>query len=434
MAAVTAVIVAGLTVATYVAIRHELSWQVNLTLQRTVADLESEDPPMGWASTPSCSLRGPAICVQTIPEGTPPGGLGPAGLPIPSESAKVANGSNDHVFSDIRIHGAAGRMLTRYVPGGAVQIAVQSQTYENSVGRLRTVLLLLGGAGIVLAAGGGWLVARSGMRPVTRLTDTAELIAATGDPSRRAELPVPADDQGRNEVARLAASFDTMLDVLERSLAAQRQLIADASHELRTPLTALKTNIDILAFGDRATPEQRARAVKALNTQVGSVTELVNDLIELARGKEPPALIEEVRLDEVVETAVETARTTWPELTFTAEIAAPVLVDGVPARLLRLISTLLDNAAKFSPADGTVEITLTADPRPDLTIRDHGPGIAPEDLPHIFDHFYRAPSARSLPGSGLGLAMARQIATAHHATLTAHTLPTPGALLHLRFT
>ncbi len=167
----------------------------------------------------------------------------------------------------------------------------------------------------------------------------------------------------------------------------------------------------------------------------------MNDLIELARDEEPLPLVEEVRIAELAEQMVAMARTHWPRVPFELEIgpgAAEAVRPGVPARLARLLTNLLDNAAKFSPPDAPVEVGLTAygDGSGDgleLTVRDHGPGIAPEDLPYVFDRFYRAEAARALPGSGLGLAMARQIARAHGAELTASAAPGGGALFTVVF-
>ncbi len=278
-------------------------------------------------------------------------------------------------------------------------------------------------------------MSRTGLAPVARLTATAERIAATRDAGHRIELPAgpPARE---DEVTRLATSFNTMLGELEQSVTAQRRLVADASHELRTPLTALRTNAELLARADRLTDAQRDRASAALGRQLRAVTTLVNDLIELARDEEPQPLVEQVRPAALLEHAVGTAREHWPEITFTTAIApsaAGLTIPGVPPRLSRLLSNLLDNAAKFSPPGGPVEaeLTFTSDELY-LSIRDHGPGIAADDLPHVFDRFYRAKTARALPGSGLGLAMARQIARAHGAELTAERAPGGGAMFRLR--
>lgn len=293
------------------------------------------------------------------------------------------------------------------------------------------LLAVIGAAGVLLAAGLGYWVSRTGLAPVARLTATAERIASTRDPRHRIELP-PGPPGRQDEVTRLAASFNTMLGELEQSVTAQRRLVADASHELRTPLTALRTNAELLARADRLTDAQRDRAAGALARQLREVTGLVNDLIELARDEEPTPLLEEVRLASLAEHAVTAARAHWPSTPFTLHIApdaAETVRPGVPARLTRLLTNLLDNAAKFSPAGLPVEVELTASrhagsgtgtgQRLELTVRDHGPGITTEDLPYVFDRFYRAETARALPGSGLGLAMARQIARAHGAELTA---------------
>lgn len=170
------------------------------------------------------------------------------------------------------------------------------------------------------------------------------------------------------------------------------------------------------------------------------MTGLVNDLIELARDEEPQPLVEQVRLGALVEHCAQAARTHWPAVPFQVRVPAePVVVPGVPARLSRLLGNLLDNAAKFSRGGLPVEVELVPGLAgvpgrgPELTVRDHGPGIAAEDLPHVFDRFYRAGAARALPGSGLGLAMARQIARAHAAELTAEVAPGGGALFRLTF-
>lgn len=290
---------------------------------------------------------------------------------------------------------------------------------------------MIGAAGVLLAAGLGYWVSRTGLAPVARLTATAERIASTRDPRHRIALP-PGPPGREDEVTRLATSFNTMLGELEQSVTAQRRLVADASHELRTPLTALRTNAELLARADRLTDAQRDRAAGALARQLREVTGLVNDLIELARDEEPTPLLEEVRIAALAEHTVAAARAHWPGTPFTIHMApdaAETVQPGVPSRLTRLLTNLLDNAAKFSPEGLPVEVELTASrhagsgsgsgERLELTVRDHGPGITTEDLPYVFDRFYRAETARALPGSGLGLAMARQIARAHGAELTA---------------
>lgn len=309
----------------------------------------------------------------------------------------------------------------------------------RAVGDRTPVLALTATAGVLLAALLGYWVARTGLAPVTRLTAMAERIAATRDPRHRIELPPPGPGRGaEDEVTRLAGSFNTMLGELEQSVTAQRRLVADASHELRTPLTALRTNAELLARGERLTAEQRERASLALGRQLREVTGLVNDLIELARDEEPQLLVEQVRLAPLVEYCVGAARAHWPGVEFRvrtpAREEALAVVAGVPARLSRLLGNLLDNAAKFSPGGAEVEVGLrVSGGRAEVTVRDHGPGIAEADLPYVFDRFYREGAARALPGSGLGLAMARQIARAHAAELAVEGAPGGGALFRLTF-
>jgi two-component system sensor histidine kinase MprB len=215
-----------------------------------------------------------------------------------------------------------------------------------------------------------------------------------------------------------------MLEALERSQRAQRRLVADASHELRTPLTSLRTNLEVLArngLGDA----DRDHLRRDLVAQLEELTGLVGDLVELARDEEPePPPDEDVRLDALVAAAVARARRHAPHVGFRLD-AEPVLVRGVPARLDRAVANLLDNAAKYS---ATVEVRLRGG---ELTVRDFGPGIAPEDRAQVFDRFYRAPEARGRPGSGLGLAIVRQVAESHGGTVSAEAAPGGGALLRL---
>jgi two-component system sensor histidine kinase MprB len=216
-------------------------------------------------------------------------------------------------------------------------------------------------------------------------------------------------------MARLARSFNTMLEALDESLRAQRRLVADASHELRTPLTSLRTNIEVLARSDAMPQDERRRILRDVVEQIDEVTALVSDLVELARGDAPPEASERVRLDEVVAHAADQAATHYPHLRFQID-AHPSIVQAIPGRLERAVSNLLDNAGKWSPPGEAVEVSV-GDGR--VSVRDHGPGIDASDLPYIFDRFYRAPAARGLPGSGLGLAIVRQVAVALGGTVAA---------------
>ncbi|MEU3839322.1 HAMP domain-containing sensor histidine kinase [Streptomyces sp. NPDC028635] len=432
-----AVVAVGMCAAAFLVIRHELLHQLDLHLTQSarLAAQQYRHEPVGVVQGECRYLAAPA-CAQLVPAQAAQDPVQPYLLPVTQATREVASGSRGAYYRHLELAGHSARMLTTHLGDGrALQVAVRSDTVDRGVRQAAGLLSVVGASGVLLAGALGFWVSRTGLAPVSRLTATAERIAATRDARHRIELP--PERAGRDdEITRLAASFNTMLGELEESVSARRRLVADASHELRTPLTALRTNAELLARSSRLTDAQRERAATALSRQLREVTVLVNDLIELAREEEPDPLIEDVRLTAVVTHAVDAARDHWPAVPFLLCVdpdAEAATVAGVPARLSRLLSSLLDNAAKFSPPGRPVEVTLTRPPgHLELTIRDHGAGIAGEDLPYVFDRFYRARTARALPGSGLGLAMARQIARAHHADLTAEHAPGGGALFRLR--
>ena len=223
-----------------------------------------------------------------------------------------------------------------------------------------------------------------------------------------------------------------MLDAVQEATDRQRQLVADASHELRTPLTSLRTNVEVLAHAHRLEPEDREALVTGIMSGLDDLTALVSDTVELARGEEQAALFEELRFDLLVQRCVDRAAAHWPKAAFRPELGE-CLVVGVTDRLAKAVRNLLDNAAKFSPEGGRVEVRTTPgrDGTLTLTVRDHGPGIPEPDLPHVFDRFYRAASARDLPGSGLGLAIVAQVAVGHGGGVTATAAPGGGAEFRL---
>jgi two-component system sensor histidine kinase MprB len=285
------------------------------------------------------------------------------------------------------------------------------------------VLLLVSLGGVAVAVWLGWVVSRTALRPVAQLTEAAEHVARTRDLSRRISTGTSDDELGR-----LGTSFNTMLEALEASQNAQRQLVADASHELRTPLTSIRTNIEVLAAENALSTEDRRRLVEDLVGQLEELTLLMSDLVDLARGDEPDLATDDVRLDHLVVETVERARRNAPDKRFHVQVE-PCVVHGMPARLERAVMNLLDNAAKWSPQGGVVEVTLKDG---ELSVRDHGPGIAESDIPFVFDRFYRAPAARGLPGSGLGLAIVRQVAESHGGAVAVESPNGGGACLRLR--
>jgi two-component system sensor histidine kinase MprB len=341
-------------------------------------------------------------------------------LPVSAAAKAVAAGTHGAFLEDAQADGAHVRVIT--VPsadGTAVQVARPLSEVDTTLSRLRLVLLLVSLGGIAAAAVLGRTVARRALKPVEELTEAAEHVAHTRDLSRRMTA------EGTDELSRLAASFNTMLEALDASQAAQRQLVADASHELRTPLTSLRTNLEVLARGDVLPPAERERLLRRATGQLEELSVLVGDLVDLARGAEAEAEPEVVRLDLLVEEAVDRARAHAPDAHFAVELS-PTLVAGVPSRLHRAVSNLLDNAVKWSPRGEVIEVTTSGG---EVAVRDHGPGIADDDLPFVFDRFYRATSARGLPGSGLGLAIVRQVAESHGGRAWAEHAPGGGARL-----
>ena len=307
-------------------------------------------------------------------------------------------------------------------PGQALVIAQSLEPQERTLAKLGFVMLLFGLAGVVAAAAAGWAVARNGLRPVRRLTVAVEDIARTEDLT---PLPVEGDD----EIARLAGAFNQMLTAVAASRDRQRRLVADAGHELRTPLTSLRTNLDLLAQADEhpdgmagLPPEARAELLDDVRAQIEELTTLIGDLVELARDEPLTHVVESVDLAEVVDRALARVRRRAPGLPFEVT-TAPWWVVGEAAALERAVTNLLDNAAKWSPSDGRVTVRVSAGV---LTVDDQGPGIDPEDLPHVFERFYRARESRGMPGSGLGLSIVRQVVERHAGTVTAERRPGGG--------
>ncbi|GAU64725.1 putative two-component histidine kinase [Streptomyces sp. NBRC 110611] len=293
---------------------------------------------------------------------------------------------------------AAGNQL-------AISIATPMDQVTEPLNQLALVLLIVAGVGVLGAATAGMWVARAGLRPVDRLTDAVEHVARTEDLTLR--IPAEGDD----EIARLSRSFNAMTAALAASRDLQQQLIADAGHELRTPLTSLRTNIDLLVRSERSGRAIPAADKEALLTsvkaQMGELAALIGDLQELSRPSAPgQSAVDVVALHDIVGTALERARLRGPSLTLTASVD-PWYVRAEPAALERAVVNLLDNAVKFSPPGGTIEVRLSGG---ELTVRDHGPGIPQDELPHVFERFWRSPSARSLPGSGLGLSIVARTA------------------------
>ncbi|MFB6822383.1 sensor histidine kinase [Streptomyces virginiae] len=287
----------------------------------------------------------------------------------------------------------------------ALSVAKPLADIDKPLSTLAWVLLLVCGIGVVGAGAAGLWVARAGLQPVDELTDAVEHIARTED------LTVRIPDEGDDEIARLSRSFNSMTAALASSQERQAQLIADAGHELRTPLTSLRTNIELLArseeTGRAIPPDDRRELLASVKAQMTELASLIGDLQELSRpDAASPGPLQVVALHEIAGSALSRARLRGPELRFDSDLR-PWYVRGEAAALERAIVNVLDNAVKFSPPGGTVEVSLRAGR---LIVRDHGPGIPAEDLPHVFERFWRSESARALPGSGLGLSIVARTA------------------------
>ncbi len=352
------------------------------------------------------------------------------GLPVTQRVRDVAEGQSGSFYMDATVAGTHLRVLTLPGPRGtAVQVARSLEEVDSSLDRIKTFLFFIALGGIGGAAALGLLVSRTALAPVRRLTEATERVTETGDLTER------IDAGGRDELSRLAGSFNAMLGALEESTRAleesaraQRQLVADASHELRTPLTSLRTNFEVLMSDPAISPEERRRLLDDVVEQIGEMTTLIGEVIELARGDRLPAESEDVRLDLLTAGAVERSRRDRPAVAFTTSLSEST-VHGDPASLERAIGNLLDNAAKWSPPGGPVEVGVEDGT---VTVRDHGPGIEEEDIPYVFDRFYRSRSARPLPGSGLGLAIVRQVAEAHGGSVVAERAEGGGTRVTLR--
>jgi two-component system sensor histidine kinase MprB len=345
-------------------------------------------------------------------------------LPVTDEVKSVASGKRAEVFFNTHAYGQHVRILGVQYPGGAVAVEVARSLTDtdHALSRIKLFLFLIAGFGIAVAAGLGLVVSRAALAPVRRLTETAEEVSETRDLSRRIDV------HGRDELSRLASMFNTMLAALEDSARAQRQFVSDASHELRTPLTSLRTNIEVLSRQDALPPGEREKLMRDVSEQLVEMSALVAELVELARDVEHPQEAEDVRLDLVAAEAIERTRRNRPGVTFNPSLDES-LVRGVPATIERAVSNLLDNAAKWSPPGGQVDVVVHDG---EVAVRDRGPGIAEEDVPFIFDRFYRAPSARSMPGSGLGLAIVRQVADTHGGTIAVEAPEGGGTRMRLR--
>jgi two-component system sensor histidine kinase MprB len=315
------------------------------------------------------------------------------------------------------------RMLTTSLGGasGAIQIARDLSEYERLLDSLRNRIAIAVGVVVALAGLLGWLVARQVTRRLVRLTATAEEVAATG----RLDVPVPV--KGQDEAGRLGVAFNEMLAALARSKDDQQRLVQDAGHELRTPLTSLRTNISVLRRHDRLPPETMVKVLDDLDSEARELSNLTNELVDLATDQYADEPLQEVVLADLAErVAARARRRTQREIVVRADRSTVV---GRPHLVERAITNLVDNAAKFADGDSPIEVDVQG---ARVEVLDRGPGIDDADLSHLFDRFYRAVGARGRPGSGLGLAIVKDVAAAHGGTVFAENRPGGGAVIGFR--
>ena len=426
VAGAVAVAIVGASVVVYYTDRSQLMSEVDSDLTRTL-------------SLPSLNAADNGAAAAKIKQGLAHFGPIPTGslqviLPGTQKAVRVRvrgkigtpgptfNVAATRRFTTQTIAGQPSRVLTLVSGAKTIQISSSLVEVERNLSHLRELLVLISLGGIGVAALLGAAVSRTAVAPLRRLTETTERIIDTGDLSER------TGQRGRDEVSRLSARLDELLATLEMSLRTQRQLVADASHELRTPIATLRANFEVLADPGALDAHERAEVLVDVRDELESITALVGELVELARGEELDVAPRDFRLDEVVQDAVDRAARRAPDLLFRTRLE-PTVVTGVPERVERAVANLLDNARKWSPAGEVVDVAVHDGV---VEVRDRGPGIADEDLPLVFNRFYRSAKARGMPGAGLGLAIVKQIADAHDGRVTVDAAPGGGAVLRLQ--
>jgi two-component system sensor histidine kinase MprB len=407
-AGAVAIAVLLVTIGAWFLVRNELRQQVDETLFRRGRDgpradsLRRPGPPGGGVSLFDFNLEtAQVISASGEVELT---SVEDAVLPVSDRDRAVAAGAERPYLHDERVNGVHYRVLTAPLPGRrAVLVARDLTEVDATLRGFTVVMVLLSAAGVAGAALAGMVVARRAIAPVEKLTGAAEHVAKTKD------LSATIDVDSTDELGRLGGSFNEMLTALSESREQQRRLVADASHELRTPLTSLRTNVEVLAREPKMSAAERTRLLSDLSSETSELTALVDELVALAtEQRSDDEEVAEVQLDAVVAAAVDRTRRRSGRTVVVTSV--PSIVQGRPLAIERAVSNLLDNAVKWGPEGETIDVRVEGGL---VEVRDRGPGIAAEDRPKIFDRFYRATSARSMPGSGLGLSIVKQVAESH---------------------
>ncbi len=408
LAAAIAVVLGGL--ASYLSTRHALLNSVDASLRQDAqAQHDADDPYRAIGSFTEVVLPSG----QTLPK---------SDVPIDKTILAIANGKLGEQLRTVNFDKGTFRELITPLPAGAYvtcstgvcQIATTSAEVFvvditgqiEQLHELFTTLLLVAAGGLLVAFGLGLFLARQALHPLEEVTDEIETVSLTNDLGHR------LDEGDNDELGRLRRVFNELLRSVESSQNLQRQLVVDASHELRTPLTSLRTNAQVLALRPDLSQEDLAQVTTDMITQVDELAALVGDLAELARGERSEGDVRTLRLDDCVDECVETARTYARQHDLTVDVESePSFVTGREDRLVRAVSNLLTNAVKFTPAGGRIVVRTREGW---VSVSDSGPGVPPEEAPFVFDRFWRSPSARGLPGSGLGLSIVAQVVEELH--------------------
>jgi len=436
MAVLAGVVAIMVAVTTYVATDHRVRAEVDQYLDSYGQRFQD---PEGRQAAAVCSqqpVRRPGVMAPREDEGvqgiafqcldasgTVVSTVGVGSLPVNRRDLSIAASGRGKQIRTVQVDGQTWRVETVGISrGGAVLIARDFGETGRVLSSLRRVLLLIVIGASLIAALIGWLIARKATKPLVQLTNAAEEVATTG----RLDVAIPP--AGKDESGRLARAFATMLAALGQSREQQQQLVQDAGHELRTPLTSLRTNIDTLQRYEDLPAETKALILSDLQTESRELGALVDELVQLATDTYADEPEQTVQLDEIVARVVERARSrTGRQITLDSESVEMV---GRPRELARAVNNLVDNATKFSEASSSVEVKVAPG---FISVRDHGPGVAPADQEHVFDRFYRSAEARSKPGSGLGLSIVQQIAKNHAGNVSVRNASDGGAIFIVIF-
>lgn len=434
--AVTGVAILGVSFA-----RYELRSQVDQSLERQAQNVHAVEVVAQQTSDSGRSAHG-RPGGHTDGQSQPDGGTtgyqiidatgavivgNSHGTLLPRDAADIAAAASGKGIRlrDSVIEGVNFRIVTAGQPGGyAVQVGRPIDDVDRTLNGLTFGFAVLAVIGIAAAAGLGRLVAGRALGPVSRLSAAARDVADTQDPS----LPVP--ESGGAELEQLGRSINSMLRSLSELREHERRLIDDAAHELRTPLTSLRTNIELLSSGRTLSAADRAELLLDLREQMEEFSDLVGDLDALARdaGTDQPSEPRSIRLDDIVTNAIRRAQRRTGSVTIEVREQSPGVVMGDAAMIERALMNVLDNAVKWSPTNGTVHVDVTGTA---VTVTDNGPGIDAEEVPHVFDRFWRAPAARSMPGSGLGLSIVRRVVDGHQGEVVIDANPDGGTRVRI---